>query len=314
MRPVEILKKVAPQARLEYVTAFQNGDALLQKYQINTPLRLAHFLAQVLAETGGLAITWENMSYSARRILEVFGITPDGKVHHSARVTPEQADQLAHKPAELAERVYGMGNPAKARELGNVKPGDAYRLRGGGIMQTTGGYNYTKYGKLFGLDLYNHPELILSAEHALKPALAEWDTGKCNSFADKNDLLSISKVINLGNAASRSTPNGMDNRQSWFNKVWPVCRDNGVNLIPGATSLPVPPLSVPVPLVSTPDTTAKNLATGGVAVSGIVAVQQAHEAGFGIAAIVGIIFAVLIAAAVVWIVWSRLTKSGPDNV
>lgn len=302
MRPVDIVRQVAPNARLEYVTAFANGDALFQQYRVNTPLRMAHFLAQVLAETGGLTVTWENMSYSEQRILEVFGITPDGKVHHSARVTAAEAKTLAHHPQELAERVYGMGNPAKARELGNVKPGDAYRLRGGGIMQTTGGYNYTKFGKMFGVDLYNHPELILSAEHALKPALAEWDQGDCNDFADKNDLLSISKVINLGNAASSKTPNGMDNRHEWFNKVWPICRDNGINLVPNAGSFPVPPAKV-----------GKTITTGGVVAGGVIAAQQAHAAGFGIATVAGIAFAAVVIAAVVWIIWSHFAKSGQPN-
>jgi putative chitinase len=301
MRPVEIVQRVAPKARLEYVTAFFNGDALFEKYKVNTPLRMAHFLAQVLAETGGLAVTWENMSYSASRIIEVFGVG-----HHSAKVTATEAKQLANKPAQLAERVYGLGNPSKARELGNVKAGDGYRLRGGGIMQTTGGYNYKKYGTMFGIDLYNHPELILSAEHALKPALAEWDHGNCNAYADKNDILSISKIINLGNAQTTKIPNGMADRQSWFNKVWPICRDNGVNLIPGSVQLPVPPPATP----AAPSTTGKTLTTGGVVAGGVVAATQAHAAGFGVLAIAGIVFGAVCVAAVVWIVWSRLKS--PD--
>lgn len=217
MRPVEVVAKLCPNARPNYLLAFENGDALFAKHGITTPLRLAHFLAQVLHETGGLRIEWESGAYTASRLLQIFGV---GK--HSAGITPDEAPQLAMDGPAIFERVYGLGNPKKARELGNTLPGDGYRYRGGGIMQTTGRYNYRDMGKRCGVDFEAYPEWVVSSEHALKPALAEWTRSNCNAFADKDDLLSISKIINLGNAKSDATPNGLDDRKAWLAKLKPL--------------------------------------------------------------------------------------------
>ena len=180
-RPIDVVRAVAPLAKPNYIAAFQNGSALLAQHEINTPLRLAHFLAQILHESGELRIEWENMSYSAERMLEIFG------ARHSAKVKPAEAAMLAHKPELIAERVYGLGNPSKAAELGNTHRGDGFLYRGGGLMQTTGRANYKRMGQLCGVDFENHPDLVVSAEHALKPALGEWSQGKLNQFADQDD-------------------------------------------------------------------------------------------------------------------------------
>ena len=55
---------------------------------------------------------------------------------------------LLGNPEALAERVYGLGNPGKAKELGNTIAGDGYRYRGGGVLQTTGGANYRRMATL----------------------------------------------------------------------------------------------------------------------------------------------------------------------
>jgi uncharacterized protein (TIGR02594 family) len=213
-RAVDVVRRVAPRARPSYVAAFEQGDALLFAHGITTRARLAHFLAQVLHETGGLEIEWENMSYSAPRLLEVFGAGC-----HSAGITPGEAQALAHRPEAIAERVYGLGNPRKARELGNTQPGDGFRYRGGGLMQTTGRANYRRMGEKCGVDFEGEPHLVLSAEHALKPALCEWTEGRLNAFADCDDILSISRAINLGNPHAPRTPNGMEKRVAWYARL-----------------------------------------------------------------------------------------------
>jgi putative chitinase len=197
-RAIDVIRKVAPKARSNYVQAFEKGDGLLQQHEINTPDRLAHFLAQVLHESGGLTIEWESMKYRAERLMQVFGCGV-----HSAAVTPQEARQLALDECAIAERVYGLGNPGKARELGNCRPRDGYHYRGGGLMQTTGRANYRRMGELCGVNFEQAPELIVSAEHALKPALGEWSAGRLNAFADCNDILAISRAINLGNPRTR---------------------------------------------------------------------------------------------------------------
>jgi putative chitinase len=208
-RVVEYFKAAAPNARQEYVAAFDRGDDLLEQHDLVTPLRIAHFLAQVLHECGDGRVTFENLNYkTSARLLEIFGVG-----NHSAKIRPEEVDGLLNNPQGLAERVYGMGNQEKAARLGNLKAGDAYKYRGGGLMQTTGGHDYRKYGERCAVDFYGDPQLIVSAEHALKPALSEWTAKNLNLAADRNDIRAITKGINGGYI-------GLPKRQAKFDRIW----------------------------------------------------------------------------------------------
>lgn len=210
MKAGAVVRLVAPHARPAYLSAFDAGDALLAQHGITTPLRLAHFLAQVLHETGGLAIEEESGDYSAERLIEVFG----GPRH---RVTATESLQLAHHPENIFNRVYGIEgahNPRiLARELGNTEPGDGYRYRGRGILQTTGRGNYRRMSQECGVDFEAHPGLVLSAEHALKPALAEWTDGNLNAAADRDNIITITRRINGPGM------NGLADRKQWLVKM-----------------------------------------------------------------------------------------------
>ena len=220
MRPIDVIHQVAPNAMVPYLAAFSACDAQFVAAEITTPLRVGHFLTVALMETGGLTITRENMNYSAPRLVQIFG-----PGHSSASVTWAEAKVIQHHPEMIAERVYGPRTKV-GKELGNTQPGDGFRYRGGGIFQTTGRFNYRIMGEQCGVDFEGHPEWVLSAEHALKPAIGEWTRGHLNDYADKNDILSISRVINVGNAQTSKIPNGMKDRHDWFNKIWPIVRDN----------------------------------------------------------------------------------------
>jgi putative chitinase len=209
----DIVARLVRNAQPNYREAFAAGDRILALYGIATPLRVAHFLAQVLHETGGLAVLEENLSYRAERIVEVFG---PGR--HSASVGLDEARSLARNPAALAERVYGLGNPRKARELGNSEPGDGFRYRGRGVLQTTGRANYRRLGQRAGVGFEASPELVVSAQHALSPALLEWSEGSLNATADRNDIAAITRRINGGF-------NGFADRKAWFDKVWRLVKD-----------------------------------------------------------------------------------------
>jgi len=206
-RVIDIVRQVAPEARPSYLGSFENAGSLLQQHQITTPDRLGHFLAQVLHESGGLTLEHESMNYSAERLLEIFGVG-----RHSAAITPAEAQRLAHDERAIAERVYGLGNPRKAQELGNKDSGDGFKYRGGGLMQTTGRSNYRQMGQVCGVDFEQDPDLVFSAEHALKPALVEWSEAGLNVYADNNDILAISRAINCGSPKSKKIPNGMQDR------------------------------------------------------------------------------------------------------
>ncbi len=203
----EAVRRIAPRARDNYLEAIRQG-ALFEQHGVTTPLRMAHFLAQALHETGGFTILRESMSYSAARLVEIFGVN-----RHSAAVTESEAARLVGDPEAIAERVYGLGNPRKARELGNTQPGDGFLYRGNGVLQTTGRGNHRRMGLACGVDLEGNPELATAPEHALKPALSEWTENNLNAFADKNDIRTITLRINGG-------VTGLAEREEWFNKAW----------------------------------------------------------------------------------------------
>lgn len=215
MNIIEVLKQLAPKAKDNYVEAIRQGDPLFEEHGITTPLRMAHFLAQALHETGGFRILRENMNYSAPRMVEIFGVH-----RHSARVTPSEAARLEGRPEDIAERVYGLGNPTKADELGNTKAGDGFRYRGNGVLQTTGRGNHRRMGNACGIDFEGDPELVTAPEYALLPALHEWSDNNLNLYADRNDVRTITRRINGGF-------NGLEEREAWFNKLWPLLKSAG---------------------------------------------------------------------------------------
>lgn len=160
-------------------------NKVLLEYKINTKLRLAHFLAQILHESGNLKYKSENLNYSAKALRSVFG---------KYFKTDEIANQYARKPEKIANRVYAnrMGN-------GDEVSGDGWKFRGRGLIQLTGKNNYTVCGQSIGLNLVNNPDLLTNtAEASVKAACWFWNKNNLNSFADNDDVKSITKHINGG--------------------------------------------------------------------------------------------------------------------
>lgn len=187
---------VAPKAKKEYLDAILSDSGIEQMnfYGINTPLRLVHFIAQIAHESNLLTALRENMNYSAKRIREVFGIG-----RHSAGVTDTEAVALAGRPYDLAERVYGLGNARKAKELGNIMRGDGYDFRGTGPLGTTGRKNFQRVAdKLKQPIIMLNPQIMLQPEFLLQPALIFWDDHDLNLKADQNDIDFITEIINGG--------------------------------------------------------------------------------------------------------------------
>ncbi|MEP6922000.1 MAG: glycoside hydrolase family 19 protein [bacterium] len=212
LNTLKIVKQLAPNARINYLDAIQQGVPLFEKHGITTPLRMAHFLAQAMVETGAFTVLRENMNYSMPRLVEIFGVG-----HHSARITKAEAAVLAHNPAAISERVYGLGNPKKAQELGNTKPGDGFIYRGNGVLQTTGRGSHRRMGLACGVDFEGNPNLVTAPDHALKPALQEWTEGNLNLAADRNDIRTITLRINGG-------LNGFPERKAFFAKLQPLLK------------------------------------------------------------------------------------------
>jgi putative chitinase len=195
------LQHLAPNARTSYRAAFNHAGQVLGQYAINTtPRRLAHFMAQVLHETGGLTILVENMNYRAERLVQVF------KKYFP---TVEAAREYAHQPERIANKVYGG-------RMGNNLDGDGWRYRGRGLLQITGRESYQRIGQQLGINLVAQPDLALDEHHMLAIAAVEWDRGKCNTAADADDCPRVTKIINGGQ-------NGLADRLDWLAKakhVW----------------------------------------------------------------------------------------------
>jgi putative chitinase len=193
-----------------YVEALLSPEAeeLFTKFGLIHKRRIAHLFGQWPHECGGFTLIWESGQYSATRVMQIFGV---GK--HSAAVTASEAKKLAGNGPALFERVYGLGNPKKARELGNTKPGDGWRCRGLGIVQITGRGAHEKYAAKIGCSV----EDLAKPINSIHAALLEWNEKNCNPIADSEDgtdraLRGITKRINGGY-------NGLAERRSYFRKA-----------------------------------------------------------------------------------------------
>lgn len=153
---------------------------IISKYEINTNLRLAHFLAQVHHESAGFNLTDENLNYSVKRLLEVF---PKYFVSNNI------AKKYAHQPMLLASYVYGnrMGN-------GDESTGDGWKYKGRGYIQLTGKNNYMEFDKQVQDSIIDNPDLV-STKYPLLSAGWYWDTRKLNHIADLGAGTNIVKLI-----------------------------------------------------------------------------------------------------------------------
>ena len=128
----------------------------VQKFELNTPLRLAHFLAQCGHESGGFKATSENLNYGAKGLLGIF------KKYFP---TEAKAKEYERKPEKIANLVYGgrMGNGPEAS-------GEGWKFRGRGYIQLTGKQNYTSFDAVVPEDILANPDLVASKYPLLSAA------------------------------------------------------------------------------------------------------------------------------------------------
>ena len=143
--------------------------AVMEKFQLNTPLRLAHFLAQCGHESGGFRLTKENLNYSAKGLMGIF------KKYFP---TEALAKQYERKPEKIANKVYGgrMGNGPEAS-------GDGAKFCGRGYIQLTGKDNYTAFGKSINEDLTVDPTSV-AGKYALLSAAWFFNKNGLHRLAD----------------------------------------------------------------------------------------------------------------------------------
>lgn len=157
--------------------------AILEKYAIDTALRVAHFLAQTAHESEGFTHFMENLNYSASGLASTFP-----KYFHT--VSPAA---YARNPEKIANHVYAnrMGN-------GNEASGDGWKFRGRGMIQLTGRDNYAAFSKGSGKDAIQDPDFLSSIEGAAESAAWYWRERDINKPADADDVVEVTKLINGG--------------------------------------------------------------------------------------------------------------------
>ena len=168
-------------------TVIAQIPGVMESFGVNTPLRLAHFLAQCGHESGGFRLTQENLNYSAKGLMGIF-----------KKYFPTQAlaDAYARKPEKIANRVYGgrMGNGLEAT-------GEGFKFRGRGYIQLTGKQNYTAFDLAVEDDILANPDLV-SSKHALASAAWFWKKNGLNLIADTGSssevVTKITKRVNGG--------------------------------------------------------------------------------------------------------------------
>ena len=163
---------------------YQALAQLLPDYNINTPLRIAHFVAQCAHESGSFVFIEENLNYRAASLRKVFP---------KYFPTDELAAQYANKPQMIANRVYAnrMGNSDEAS-------GDGWRYRGRGLIQLTGKDNYTFFAGSLQIGLDEAVEYLATFEGAAQSACFFWENNNLNRFADANDVKGLTRAINGG--------------------------------------------------------------------------------------------------------------------
>ena len=158
-----------------------------QKFGINTPLRLAHFLAQCSHESGDFKAVRENLNYSAEGLRKIFG---------KYFPTDAMAAQYARQPEKIANKVYAnrMGN-------GNEASGDGYNYRGRGYIQLTGKENYASFDKVVDEDILAAPDLV-ATKYPLMSAAFFFNKNGLHKIADGGAtdavVTSITKRVNGG--------------------------------------------------------------------------------------------------------------------
>jgi putative chitinase len=172
-----------------------------KKFNITTPLRLAHFLSQCGHESGGFRLVNENVNYSAAGLKGIFGKYFPGNL----------AESYARQPQKIASRVYGgrMGNGAEST-------GDGYKFRGRGYIQLTGKDNYTRFGKFIGEDTVANPDLV-ATKYPLASAAFFFDSNKlwsiCDKGSDNATVTAVTKRVNGGTI-------GLADRIKHFNEYY----------------------------------------------------------------------------------------------
>lgn len=193
--------------------------ATCQEFEINTPQRIASFLAQTSHESGGYTMLTENLNYRSATLAACWPnrfatLGTDKKpIKENGKLVPTAvANSIAGKPELIANLVYSsrMGN-------GPAESGEGWKFRGRGLKQLTGKDNYTRCGSSLGVDLVSNPDLLLEPIYAARSAGWFYKTNNLSSFADVGDIKGMTKKINGGFI-------GLEQRQALYDTCLKQCQ------------------------------------------------------------------------------------------
>jgi putative chitinase len=173
-------------------------EQALPDYDINTPERVAAFMAQTAHESGEYRAIKENLNYRAVTLRKVFP---------KYFPTDELAAAYAQKPEKIANKVYAnrMGN-------GPEESGDGYRYCGRGLIQLTGKNNYQAFADSIEITPEEVSEYLATFEGAVQSACWFWEANNLNQWADKGDMIMLTKKINGGTI-------GLEDRIKHYNHI-----------------------------------------------------------------------------------------------
>ena len=160
---------------------------LLPDYEINTPKRMAAFIAKCAHESGGFTALKENLNYKAVTLRKIF-----------PKYFP--TDEIANHYASLPNKQEAIANKVYANRMGNgpEESGDGFRYCGRGLIQLTGKENYTWFAASIGVSVEEAAEYLQTFEGAAQSACWFWETNKLNQYADNGDIVTLTKRINGG--------------------------------------------------------------------------------------------------------------------
>jgi putative chitinase len=203
---------------------------IFPKYEINTPNRIAGFVAQCAHESNNFNTLEENLNYSEAQLLKTFG-------RYFGPAPKRNAKEYAKNPEKIANYVYM--DEFRSSKMGNVKPGDGWLFRGRGLKQLTGRENYTNFGKSVGMTAEEAAAYVATEKGAIESACWFWNTKKLNAVADADDIVRMTKIINGGDI-------GLADRTARYTRAKSILTSNAVQ---PTQSSPVP---VSKPVVSAP--------------------------------------------------------------
>ena len=182
----EQLKQLLP--KNPYVDYWHKALAqLLPDYEINTPERIAAFVAQCAHESGGFTALKENLNYRWQTLRKIF-----------PKYFP--TDELAQRYAAMPNKQAAIANRVYANRMGNgpEDSGDGYRYCGRGLIQLTGKENYTWFAASLEISVEEAAEYLETFEGAAQSACWFWETNNLNRWADSGGILTLTKRINGG--------------------------------------------------------------------------------------------------------------------